>query len=356
MAVVKAQSTVRTGVVVDNSADPISGASIQVIGRKIGAISDSLGRFKLALSKKDSLAISAIGFYNLTILPPSESNTFTITLKEKPNKFDSVVVKTQIKNNKTDEPSQSEKNIISHGLEDFKTSQNLTYGTTSSSGISMSSGKPQSFHTTSNQPTGKLYNGASIPVFSTTEETRGSRYLLSSWAAGSITTKDGSVVSDRELRYNYDKISKHLLLYKSNQSALELDNDAIASFSLGSTDSIILCFEKIPQLDNAFLQVLVKSEKKYALFKGIHTRFVKANYVSTGLTESGHNYDEYVDESVYYVFFPSLNTYKTIDLRKKSIKQAFADEKDKVNEYFSKLKDADIDEIFLKGLVEYLDN
>ena len=163
-------------------------------------------------------------------------------------------------------------------------------------------------------------------------------------------------MSDRELRYNYDKISKHLLLYKSNQSALELDNDAIASFSLGSTDSIILCFEKIPQLDNAFLQVLVKSEKKYALFKGIHTRFVKANYVSTGLTESGHNYDEYVDESVYYVFFPSLNTYKTIDLRKKSIKQAFADEKDKVNEYFSKLKDADIDEIFLKGLVEYLDN
>ena len=351
-----AQNKICSGVVIDNSKNPIANATITIVGKNKGTISDSLGKFNLFLNIKDSITISAIGYYNLTILPVDISSKILITLNEKTNKVDNVVVESKFKNNKTQELNQTEKNIISHGLDDFKTSQNLSYGTTASSGISFSSGKPSAIHSVSNQPTGRLYNGSSIPVFVSKDETKGSRYLLPVWVKGSVTTKNGSVVINDESLYNYDKISKHLLQFKDDQNAIELDDNIISSFSLNIQDSTNLHFEKIPALNNGFLQVLVKSNLKYCIAKFIHTKFVKATYVSTGLTESGNNFDEYVDESIYYVYFPTSKSYKSVELRKKSIKQAFVDEKDKVNEYFSKSKDADIDEKFLKGLIEYLNN
>ena len=49
-----------------------------------------------------------------------------------------------------------------------------------------------------------------------------------------------------------------------------------------------------------FFAVLAKNDK-YALYKLIKTKFIKADYHTNGLSESGNTYDEYKDEADYYI-------------------------------------------------------
>jgi len=105
------------------------------------------------------------------------------------------------------------------------------------------------------------------------------------------------------------------------------------------TDDNILDYEfaKVPLISQQNFQlVLVKPGKKYALYKTINTKFVKANYVSDGLTERGNNYDEYVDEEVYFVV-RNDNTLRTVQLKKKIIKTIFFEEADAVNKFLQNI-------------------
>ncbi len=343
-----------SGTILDVRNSPIAQASIVINGKNISTTSDSHGKFKFCFSLNDTIVISAVGYNKKFATFKSYKTPVDILLTDKLNKFDSVSVSTQIKTNKSEVLTQIQQNNISHGLEDFKTSQNLNYGTSYSSGIrSTSTGKMEAFHSISDKPTGTFYNGASIPIFTSKDDTKGSRYLLASWSKGAIISQDGSKLQNDNWQFNFDKIDNHLLLLKNSASVIELDDNVINSFSLNSNGTDFN-FEKIPLLNNRFFQVILSSESKLKLIRSVKTKFVKANYVTTGLTESGNNYDEYVDEFTYYVYFPSLKSFKSFELRKKSIKQVFIDYKDQVNEYFGKNSDADINETFIKGLVESL--
>jgi hypothetical protein len=112
-------------------------------------------------------------------------------------------------------------------------------------------------------------------------------------------------------------------------------------------------FEKFAAIDNAhFLQVL-STGKKYKIYKLIKTKFVKADYVNTGVTQHGNDYDEYIDDADYYVVDIQANQQQKLSLKKKSIKDAFPKEADKVNKYLSD-NSGRIDDNYLSKLADYM--
>ena len=66
------------------------------------------------------------------------------------------------------------------------------------------------------------------------------------------------------------------------------------------------------------------------------------------------DYDEYKDESQYYIVRQSTGISENIILKPKVMKAVLKDNKEKVDVYFSQHKSDPIDEIFLVGLITYL--
>jgi Holliday junction resolvase RusA-like endonuclease len=97
---------------------------------------------------------------------------------------------------------------------------------------------------------------------------------------------------------------------------------------------------------------VLSSGSKYKIYKDLGTTFIKASFVTNGITSSGNNYDEYKDDAVYYVVKQGGQPQK-IELKSKAIKTAFAAEADKVKKFFSD-NEGDVDENYLKALGDYL--
>jgi hypothetical protein len=116
-----------------------------------------------------------------------------------------------------------------------------------------------------------------------------------------------------------------------------------------------MIFTKVAAIsDNNYVQLLAGKDSNFALYKSVKTKLEKANYSSSGLIETGHNYDEFIDEYTYSVVFPDGKTVKTVTLKKNSIKENLVDQQAKVDAYFAANKNASVNEDFLKGLIKSL--
>jgi hypothetical protein len=151
---------------------------------------------------------------------------------------------------------------------------------------------------------------------------------------------------------NFDKIDGQLMIAQDAKNYLEVDKEKVVAFAFKTPDTAFI-FLNVPLLSKVNYFMLIANGPRYSVYKSIRTRFVKANYVSNGLTESGNNYDEYVDTQTYF-WVTAKDSAGVFELKKKSIKTAFAAEKPRVDAYFSKHKLDDIDDGFVKGLVDYL--
>jgi hypothetical protein len=184
------------------------------------------------------------------------------------------------------------------------------------------------------------------------ENLHGSRYLFPGWVHGyAITPKDSIKQSDVYL-FNYDKVAGNLLFTRNQKTVLIVVKQEIKGFTLFDENAIPTIFEDVPAIDaKHYLQVLATGPK-YKVYKSLNTQFIKASFVTNGITSSGNNYDEYKDDAVYYVVKVGGQPQK-VDLKSKSIKLAFATEGDKVKKFFTD-NDSDIDENYLKSLGEYM--
>jgi hypothetical protein len=93
---------------------------------------------------------------------------------------------------------------------------------------------------------------------------------------------------------------------------------------------------------------------KYSLCKKIKTHFEKSDYKSTGMIETGNKYDEFVDEKEYEVFNKRDKQFQKISLKKNSINDVLFKDAPLVKKYFSDHKEDEIDEVFLKGLIDFI--
>ena len=197
------------------------------------------------------------------------------------------------------------------------------------------------------------YNGGTLPSFSAKEETVGNRFLFDRWVHGKVINFSDSVLNKPQLLLNYDKINQSLLLFQDNKFVIEVYPEQIKGFVL-SDGNKTCSFEHLPLVANqGFVQALIKNDK-YSLYKKVKTRFIKADYSSNGISESGNNYDEYRDEPTYFVVFNSGKDFRRIEPRRKSIKDALPNEANKIDLYFFHNSVEMIDEAFMIGLVNDL--
>jgi len=114
-------------------------------------------------------------------------------------------------------------------------------------------------------------------------------------------------------------------------------------------------FEHVNAIDSFhFFLALAKSDNRYSLYKRFATTYAASDSHNYGVIQTGKEYNEYKDDNKYYVIDETNNSASQPGLKAKDIKAVFASQKQQVDSYFKQHRDDEIDERFLTGLVNYL--
>ena len=349
-------SRVIKGTIKDETGKAVPFASINIKDENGGTSTDSLGRFTLNAKLNSVLVIGSVGF-ETTEVNISNKAVIIVLLKRTQQSLKDVSVAAK-NNNNINAQSQAvlQQQTISNTFSEYTMGSNIT--NSPSVFYKLQNGNNGVPAITSNfgynAGSGKVYQGSGLVVFMPKDETKGRQYLFEKWVPGIVINEKGEQVKNDLFLYNYDKMGKVLLFTQDQVNIIELDMNTINAFSLLYTNEPTIFLKINVSGKSDFYQLLTSPESKYELYKTTNTKLVKANYVSTGLTSNGNNYDEFLDANRYFIYSTEAKNFKPVDLKKKSIKTVLESEKPKVDEWFSQNGDADIDETFLKGLINYL--
>ncbi|MFI5138977.1 MAG: hypothetical protein ACHQIM_14230, partial [Sphingobacteriales bacterium] len=251
-----AQTLTINGSVKDDDGNMVPLAFVQDKTDKTATRTDSLGRFSLKASSNAVLFISSSG-YEPKVIDVKGKTDILVVLKN--GKGTATPVQT---------PSEFSTYTAYNGVSDA-----LLYNT----GMS----------------------GALLPVFHPVDETRGSRYLFSDWVRGFVVDPKDSVYKNPKYGFSYDKMSGGLLLTMDKHAAIEIDPSKIKSFTLYDNMDQPQVFEYVAGINKTHFPLLISAGKNYKIYKLTTTKFVKNDFHSDGMTSTGNNYDEYVDEYNY---------------------------------------------------------
>jgi hypothetical protein len=308
-----AQTITVTGTVKADQGSSLPLALVQDKSDNIAARTDSTGGFSLSVKPDSKLVVSCAGYQDKVINVNGKTDLLVIL---KTDAGGATVASAQT-------PSSAFNTIAAgNGY-----SNSLIYGNSS--------------------------NGGLYPSFSYSEETKGSRYLFNDWVTGFVVSPTDSVFKNPNYAFNYDKINGDVLLTHDKHEAIEIDKDKIKSFTLNNANGESVVYVYMPAIDKTHYPQLVAGGKKYNIYKLTKTRFVKNNYHSDGMTSTGNNYDEYVDDNTYYVLNNATKQLQPLSLKKKSIKAVFAEEGKKLDTFFDAY-DGDIDDGYLKNLGDFV--
>ncbi|HZE82750.1 MAG TPA: carboxypeptidase-like regulatory domain-containing protein [Puia sp.] len=362
-ALALAQGGTLQGTVKDEKGTPVPFASVQIKDRSAGTSTDSLGNFRIRARSGTVLFINAVGFEGDTLVVGSRPG-LAIVLRLKIKSLEGIVITGggQKKETANDPMNTIASQSAGATLNEFKQSENLFSGQTRITPPSPDKAHPGPDYKAAyitNAPANTMYHMSALPSFSIKEGARGSRYLLSDrWAAGTVTTFGDSIVNNPALSYSYDKMSQNLYATRDKETVIELTREQVKAFSVyDPQDNRQYVFERLGPVDSLhFFQVIVAPVPgKYSLYKQVKTRFEKSNYHSDGMVESGKPYDEWVDEYQYYIVLPGGKMGKKIpELKIKALKEMLGAESPRATAYISAHKYDAVDEGFLKGIVDQM--
>jgi hypothetical protein len=354
VAAAHAQTVNVTGKIIDIRGNAVVSASVRVKDSRLGTSSDAVGLFNLKLKARDSIIVTAVGFAD-TIFAVGDRNLVTIVMQSQSKVLGEAVV-TGSSSTKTGLPNPQEvatEEIIADLFQDYVITSQFAVGEYHSDYLTHVGGIHMVNNWTSGfGPLNGINSGTMLPEMTHQEDTRGSRYLLKAFTPGVIIDANGHIMTDSTRLLNFDKIDGQLLIAEGGRNYLEVDKDKVIAFAFRSTDTAFV-FLNVPILSKINYYILIANGPKYSAYKSVRTSLVKANYSNRGLVESGNNFDEYVDKETYF-WVEGNNNAGVFELKKKSIKEAFAGEKDKVDAYFAQHKYDEIDDIFVRKLIIYL--
>ena len=187
--------------------------------------------------------------------------------------------------------------------------------------------------------------------FALAKSTVGTRFLFADWAKATVVDNSGATFSQG--LFNFDKVGQNLYMQLPDTNAvLHVNKHDVKSVTL-TDGTVTYVLKKVSALDtNNFYNALVEGDK-YSLYRFTKTTFVPSDYTSNGIVTSGNLYDEYKDETTYYVIFPNGSVHET-SLKKKSVKNLFSGEKAKLDNFFKAFSGETFDEKMLTLLVQDL--
>ena len=356
-----------TGTVKDEKGSPVAGASVQGKEKNIGTATDSSGNFKIRLRTGDPMYVNAVGFESDT-LKVADNSGLSIVLRTRIKILEGIVItgSDQKAAGGNDPLNTIAAKSAGATLSEFvrtelsynggtvvtpRTPLNATTITPSVPGQRSVLNDRLTY--TTNAPATNFYSMSALPAFSIKEGTKGSRYLLGDrWGAGVVITQSDSIVDNKALQYNFDKIDQKLYTTSDQHTVIELDKPTVKAFAIKDGDSLMI-FDHVAAIDmqRYFIAIIPAAAGKYSLYKNLITKFVKSDFHSDGMAESGNPYDEYKDNIEYYVVLPDGKEYKKVELKKKSIRDALPAATARVDAWLSSHKYDDINETFLKGLI-----
>jgi hypothetical protein len=358
------KQTVVTGTIRDGQGKPVNAASVQVLNRKSGTTSDSLGVFQIRLRGGEFVIVNSIGFTADTVKITDTTTYLSIVLQPSIREMEGIVVTGTDQNAVQNDPMHI---LTTHSagatLNEFMHSEIMYSGQTIVTPYSLTPAGMPNVHDASqayitNTPANTFYRMSALPAFTIKEDTKGNRYLLADrWGQGVVITRADSLVDNKALKFNFDKIQQKLYTTRDQNTIIELDKQEIKAFAIKDGDSLMI-FDRVTAIDSSryFIVLVPAVSGKYALYRDLRTKFVKSDYHSDGMTESGNPYDEYVDNNIYYVILPGGVKARRLEMSKKYIKSILPEENNKVNEFFSKHRYDEINETLLKDLINYLND
>jgi len=190
------------------------------------------------------------------------------------------------------------------------------------------------------------------------EDTKGSSLLFASWPKGYVLSAADTVLNNERLFLNFDKMTHVLYFTFDGKTIVKAETSQareIHFIDSGNHLTLVRAGGLDPQ---KFYQRLSDSagNNHYGLYKEITTTFHPADYKSNGITSTGNNYDEFIDSYEYYLILPGGKGYTSLKLKKKAIREALASAAPKVDDYLSRHGKDEINEAFLVGLVNQLNN
>lgn len=181
----------------------------------------------------------------------------------------------------------------------------------------------------------------------------GSRYMFKTFVHGFFTDTLNNQIYSPYYLFDYEKQSGFLLLTADKKHVQELMKDQIKSFTLYDNKDQSYHFEKVPEIDKVhFVQVLAKG-RKYRIYKLIKTSFIPSEISHGAMGDRGNPYDEYVDNTDYYLMDVQSKHLEKLSLRKRALKESFANETAKVDKFISD-NSGDIDDNYLGKLGDYM--
>ncbi|MBS1524140.1 MAG: carboxypeptidase regulatory-like domain-containing protein [Bacteroidetes bacterium] len=301
---VTAQTHNINGSVIDGSGNSVPYTFIQDSPYKYAAYSDSTGHFTIPVHPDSKLDFGAPGYRDTLISPGNSNSDLQIALKRKGSG-----------------DAGSATGAVSARVTEQKNDNQI-----------------ESFST-----------GGVIAPAHQRGDLRGSPYLFDSFVHGYIISSANELVNNPNYLFDYDKTTGRLLMTQNGGTINAVNWDQINSFTLFNNAGNRYDFAKAPAIDQSHYVQVLASGGKYKIYKLIKTQFVKADYVNNGAAPHGHDYDEYVDDADYYVVDAQTNQPVKISLRKKSIKEAFAKDADKLNKFMSETSGR-IDDAYLAKL------
>ncbi len=175
-------------------------------------------------------------------------------------------------------------------------------------------------------PNYPLYNP---PASRSEVPTKGSPLLFdSSWARAKVVAENNEVTSNDTLLFNFNKLNQNLLVTVDYQKIYEIDKRDVKSVTFYWRDSVYI-FEHVFAINKKdFFLELIRNDKKYSLYKFIHTSIKPVSWHSNGLVNEGVLFDQYIDDPEYYIIFPDKEYRILNKITYKSIEKAFILKKD----------------------------
>lgn len=196
-----------------------------------------------------------------------------------------------------------------------------------------------------------INTSGSLYLRSGQQEVHGSRYLFNNWVHGYAISPADSLIQSDEYLFNYDKISGDLLFTSDQVKVFTALKGEVKGFVLFDENVQPYRFEFVPAVNQGKYVRVLSNGPKYKIFKLTNTKYEANNYTTNGITNSGHNYDEYIDADTYFLVKDGGAPQK-LELKSKALKTAFAADADKLKKFMADNDGGEIDENYLKALGE----
>jgi hypothetical protein len=176
-----------------------------------------------------------------------------------------------------------------------------------------------------------------LPIFFQKEHVKGSPYMAKGWLRGNAELTDGRQLPEpgKVNFFNFDKMNGRLYLTDGISKVWSYSSDSVRNFTLA--DSVVtMSFEIEPLISRKhFLQVLVRSEKGYTVFREWITKLRRSEFQDAGYYSTGERFDEYIDLYSYFIVYPGHQRYRRVELRVHAIHKALPAESTRLNAFFS---------------------